>query len=167
MYDSKKWADSGEWAYEPFNVIKKNDERPTEQMPYSMKNARILIVDDDAGIRDMLLSAISFLDLEAVAARDGVEALNLLLKSRFELVVTDLQMPRMDGWRLASCIKRVFPETPIIMMTAQARWDLTNDLKKDGFDSVLFKPFKLEQLQQAIWGILDIIPRETLTKKKK
>jgi two-component system capsular synthesis sensor histidine kinase RcsC len=118
------------------------------------ENIRILIVDDDAGTREMLLSALSHFGFEATAARNGSEALALFLTNHFELIITDLQMPGMDGWSLASNIKRILPGMPVMMMTAQAKGHVIKDLEKSCFDSALFKPFKLEQLQQEIQRLL-------------
>jgi two-component system capsular synthesis sensor histidine kinase RcsC len=144
------------WGREPSNI----DPNALHRLKYSghatesIEGKRILIVDDDAGMRDMLLSALSLLGMKAVAAHNGPEALDIFLKNRFELVITDLQMPGMDGWSLASHIKRVLPQMPVMMMTAQAKGHVIKDLEKSCFDSALFKPFKLEQLQQEIQKLI-------------
>lgn len=80
-------------------------------------NTRILVVDDDEGMRDILSTTLSGMGYGVLTASRGTEALNLLLKSSFALVLTDLQMPGMDGWSLASRIKDRFPGTPVILMT--------------------------------------------------
>ncbi|MBN1849614.1 MAG: response regulator [Deltaproteobacteria bacterium] len=145
---------------EPKNIKIKDihDGRPSDITHRSMKAKKILIVDDDAGMRDMLLSALSYLGIDAVAAHSGPEALEMFSKNHFTLVITDLQMPGMDGWALASRIKKALPEMPVIMMTAQAKSHVIKDLEESCFDSALFKPFKLEQLQQEIKRLLGNTP---------
>lgn len=141
----------------------KNNIKMTKDFPLvTTENTRILIVDDDQGMRDMLLSVLPIFGFEAIAARNGSEAIALFLTNPFDLVITDLQMPGMDGRSLAFNIKRIFPEIPIIMMTAQAKAYVAKDLKNSCFESALFKPFKLEQLQQEIQRVLGGLPRDKI-----
>jgi two-component system response regulator FlrC len=155
MHPIQKQQESGKWGKTSMYSSHENIKIPTDHIQaHSTQSSQILIVDDDAGMREMLLSTLSFLGLKAIAASNGPEALRLCLKNHFDLVITDLQMPGMDGWSLVSHIKKIFPETPVMMMTAQAKVHVAKDLKKSCFDSVLFKPFKMEQLQHEIQRLL-------------
>ncbi len=115
---------------------------------------RVLVVDDDDGIREMLLKVFYIMGYEAVPAHSGSEALNIFLKGPFALVMTDLQMPGMDGWSLASHIKERSPEIPVLLMTAQARERVMEELKGSSIDSALFKPFSLEELRKEVQRVL-------------
>ena len=114
------------------------------------RNIRVLVVDDDDGLREMLSKVLCFMGYEAVQAHSGSEALNIFLEGPFSLVMTDLQMPGMDGWSLASRIKERSPEIPILLMTAHARHHIMKELKGSSIDSALFKPFSLEELRREV-----------------
>jgi CheY-like chemotaxis protein len=117
-------------------------------------NRRIMVVDDDEGIRHILSIALSRMGYEVLAASSGTEALNLLLKTSFALVLTDLEMPGMDGWNLASRIKNRFPSTPVILMTGYAKKDVMEKLKGSSVDYVIFKPFRLEDILKTAQKML-------------
>ena len=122
--------------------------------PSGESNKRVLVVDDDDGIREMLSKVFYIMGYEAVPAHSGSEALNMFLKGPFALVMTDLQMPGMDGWSLASHIKERSPEMPVLLMTAQARERVMKELEGSSIDSALFKPFSLEELRNEVQRVL-------------
>jgi len=109
-------------------------------------NRRIMVVDDDEGMRHILSTALSGIGHEVLAASSGTEALNLSLTSSFALVLTDLEMPGMDGWNLASRIKNRSPSIPVILMTGCAKKDVMERMKGSSVDYVIFKPFRLEDI---------------------
>ena len=116
---------------------------------------RILIVDDAKTIRNILSKMLSFMGFEVAVASSGNEGLNLFLKNSFDLVLTDLQMPGIDGWTLALHIKDESPDTPIVLVTGSERKAVMEKLKGSCVDSVVFKPFTLEDIQQAVQEMLD------------
>lgn len=120
----------------------------------SNSKRRIMVVDDDEGIRHVLSMALSGMGFEVVAASRGSEALNLFLKSSFALVLTDLEMPGMDGWDLASRIKDRFPNIPVVLMTGRAKEDVIEGMKGNYVDSVIFKPFRLENILKTVQKML-------------
>ena len=115
---------------------------------------KILVVDDEKNIRDCLSMVLSFMGFEVAAASSGNEGLNLFLKSSFDLVLTDLQMPDMDGWALAFNIKEESPNTPVVLMTGEERVDVLERLKGSCVDSVVFKPLLLEDIQKTVQNAL-------------
>jgi CheY-like chemotaxis protein len=117
--------------------------------------AAILVVDDEQAIRAALADTLAFLGHEVATASNGTEGLRLFLKDSFELVVTDVQMPGMDGWTLAQRIKDASPITPVVLITGSGKEMILRKLKGNSIDSVLFKPFTLEDLQQTLQGMLD------------
>jgi CheY-like chemotaxis protein len=80
--------------------------------------AKILVVEDEPTNLRMLTDILNDEGYEIVGARDGLEALELLAQSRFDLVLSDVNMPRMDGVALARHIVSSDPLTPIFLMTA-------------------------------------------------
>ena len=81
---------------------------------------KILVVDDDAMIRNLLHDALSVLDYELATASGGAEGFKQFSQNSFDLIITDCKMPGMDGWQLAGLIKQVSAHTPIIMVTGQS-----------------------------------------------
>ena len=116
---------------------------------------RILIVDDAKAIRDALSNIFSVMGFKVDVASNGNEGLNLFSKNSFDLVITDLQMPGMDGWNVAFRIKDKSPNTPVVLITGSEKEAVMEKLKGSCVDSVLFKPFRLEDIQEIIQKMLD------------
>jgi len=108
-----------------------------------MTKRRILLADDEDSVRQvygMLLSD----DFEVVEAKNGKEALELYAKGKFDLVITDYQMPLLKGNALAKRIREICPTQPIIMITA------FEPRANDAVDQVVHKPFSITQLRESI-----------------
>ena len=116
---------------------------------------KILIVDDSKDIRDILSKVISLMGFEAAVASNGHEALNLFLTNSFDLVLTDLEMPDLDGWTLALHIKDKSPNTPVVLITGSEKKAVMERLEGSSIDSILFKPFMLEDIQKTVQIMLD------------
>ena len=124
--------------------------------------SRILIVDDSKDIRSNLLEIFSFMGFEVVVAGSGNEALDQFFSDTFDLVVTDLEMPDMDGWTLASHIKELSPDTPIVLITGSEKSAVMEGLKTENVDFVLFKPFSLEEVKKTVHTALALKTIENL-----
>jgi two-component system cell cycle response regulator CpdR len=114
--------------------------------------ARILIAEDEAALRDQIARALAADGHEAVATADGGEALDKLLHEhgRFDLLLTDIKMPVMDGIALALATARDFPQLAILLMTGFAEQHERADALKPLIKDVLGKPFSLAELQNAV-----------------
>jgi CheY-like chemotaxis protein len=86
-------------------------------MPSVGRGTRILLVDDNAVVRDMLVDLVSSLGYSAEAASGGVEALALFDRGRYDIVLTDLLMPGMSGWEVLAAVRQRDPQMPIIIIT--------------------------------------------------
>lgn len=117
-------------------------------------NTRIMVVDDDEGIRNILSTGLSGMGYDVLVASNGIEAFNLFLKSSFGLVLTDLEMPGMDGLNLASRIKDKFFDIPVVLMTGQAKEVVMKKIKGSSVDYVIFKPFRLEDILKTTKKLL-------------
>ncbi len=115
---------------------------------------KILIVDDEKAIRDVLSDTLSFLGYEVAVASSGHEALSLFLNNSFELVFTDMHMPGMDGWSLAHHIKDKSPDTPVVLITGSEKETVMKRFKGSFVDTVIFKPLSLEDIQKTVQGFL-------------
>ncbi len=115
---------------------------------------RILVVEDNRSIQDLVSRFLMYIGFEVALADNGAEALAVFQKSCFDLVLTDFQMPVMDGFSLAGQIKGKSPGTPVIIMTGSNRESVRQKMNKGAVESVIFKPFKLEDLQRTVQGMV-------------
>jgi DNA-binding NtrC family response regulator len=115
---------------------------------------RILVVDDDPMIRDMLCRLLNALGFVVKSFDNAFDALNSFINEVFELVLTDIQIPGMNGWELAFNIKKVSPDTPVILITGMTKDDVEEEMKNSRADSILFKPFNVKQIKMAIYRFL-------------
>ena len=114
---------------------------------------RILIADDDGGICHTLQEILESCDCTVETAHDGAEALIRIQQGHFDLVLSDVVMPNMDGYELYQAIKRDHPELPILMMTS-FHYDKDHIIKRSrlqGLEGVIFKkPVDPGRLRDAI-----------------
>jgi two-component system OmpR family response regulator len=116
--------------------------------------AKILVVDDEVGIREMLSDALGLAGFECEVAIDGFDALKMLRSDPVDLIICDINMPRMNGYELLERIREQGNDTPALMLTArQDRNDVTHGLKL-GADDYVTKPFGLEELILRVNAIL-------------
>ncbi|MFQ5498738.1 MAG: response regulator [Candidatus Zixiibacteriota bacterium] len=111
---------------------------------------RILAVDDQEIILDLVEAMCQSQGYRVKTAASAEEGIRLLADSHFDLVLTDLAMPGMDGLELSRRIKAQSPAMPIILVTG---WEATiepRQLEDAGISQVLYKPFRIEQLSEAI-----------------
>jgi CheY-like chemotaxis protein len=86
-------------------------------MSYLSQDARILLVDDNQVVRDMLVDLVGSLGYRADAAGGGAEALSLFDRGQYDVVLTDLVMPGMSGWEVLAAVRQRDPRMPIIILT--------------------------------------------------
>lgn len=118
-------------------------------------NTRALVVDDDAVSREIVLRALSQEGLECDAAADGREARALIATRRYDVVVTDLQMPNGNGHAL--CVDLLFrPNRPVIVVVTGITVPLlARDLLARGVDDVMYKPVDIRLLSTKVKALLD------------
>src|SRR3954451_6664973 len=102
--------------------------------------ARILVADDEPGLREFLVDSLELDDHTVVPAKDGREAAKLLDERGFDLVLTDLKMPGLDGMALLRKVRAEQPEVEVIMMTAHGTVDNAVEAMKLGAFEYLQKP---------------------------
>jgi CheY-like chemotaxis protein len=111
---------------------------------------RILVVDDEPFVCDAVRMMLNFDGHHVETASNGKEALELFQKGKFDLVITDYEMPSMKGDELAAEIKKILPKQPVVMVTAYAEMLQTSQGRMTGVDLIIGKPFLLDSLRQAI-----------------
>lgn len=115
-----------------------------------LKRGWILVVEAEERIRYLLLAILSKWGYKVTVAGSGEEGLELFHKEVYNLVLSDLTMFFMDGWALARCIKAISPNTPVCLMTGWGKKEITAKMEGSAVDHVLFKPFKLHELEETV-----------------
>jgi putative nucleotidyltransferase with HDIG domain len=111
---------------------------------------QILVVDDDPAIREVLAESLEECGYRCTTAGDGTEALGVFRAGAFHLLVSDIDMPRMDGVRLLREIKSISPETEVIMLTGMVDLSTAIQSMRMGASDYLTKPFNLEQVRITV-----------------
>jgi len=117
-----------------------------------MKKRTILFVDDDKGCLELVRSLVEKAGVTAHYATSGAEAVGFLKKGFFTAMVTDLNMPGMDGYELAMIAKELCPEIDIVMVTGDISPDVMSLAEKAGVSSVIAKPVLAEQILELARG---------------
>lgn len=112
--------------------------------------AKILIVDDEAGAREVIRESVRVLGHEAEEATDGVEALERFRDRHYDIVITDLSMPRMDGIELTRQLHLMDPQVPVLMVAGRSSLDLEAMAWSRGVADYLSKPFRLSSLETTL-----------------
>jgi len=108
---------------------------------------RILVVEDDPSARESIKLLLTIDRHVVTEAKDGSEALELVKRQAFDLVMLDYAMPGMQGWEVALNIRRIAPGLPILMVTAYL--EKLSSIDKP-VNAVLGKPFAMDELRTAI-----------------
>ncbi len=111
---------------------------------------QILIVDDNPHMTSLLADTLEFFNYKAVPAKDGEEALHKLGEDSFDMVITDLRMPKMGGMDLLRTIKDKFPDLPVVVITGFDTDSSKNDALSSRADDFLSKPFKVDEIQKLL-----------------
>lgn len=116
----------------------------------SPEPARILIVDDERFIRDILGDFLTLEGYEVRSAADGEEAVALLSRSHFDLILSDLKMPRMGGLALLRQTAQLQPDALTVIMTGFGTVETAIDAMKQGAYDYILKPFKVEEIMHVV-----------------
>lgn len=115
---------------------------------------RVLVVDDDQDIRRLLAKVIETLKIHVSLADNGEEALRMFREGAFDLVITDIQMPKMDGYCLMREIKAMSRNTPVVLITGQVADSVQANAAAAAAETVLYKPFRLEAIIRVVEQIV-------------
>jgi len=117
--------------------------------------ARILVVDDEKGMREFLSIMLKKEGHDPVVAENGQKALKLLKDDIFDLVITDVRMPKAGGVDVLKAAKESSPETVVIMITAYATAETAVEAMKEGAYDYIMKPFKVDEIKLIIRNALE------------
>jgi two-component system response regulator FlrC len=115
-----------------------------------MNTASVMVVEDDNELREALNETLTLAGYDVAVASDGQEALQQLDNRQFDLIVSDIQMPRMDGQSLLKKVKGQHPDLPVMLMTAYGSIQQAVDAMRDGAVDYMVKPFEAEVLVNMV-----------------
>src|SRR5262245_64815605 len=118
--------------------------------------ANILIVDDDTGIRTHLAAGVRELGHEVEVTADAIEALAVMDRGAFDVVLSDIRMAGMDGLALLRELRRRHPEAGVVLMTAYATIPDAVEAIRSGAYDYLVKPFSVEQVALVLGRLLEV-----------
>ena len=120
-----------------------------------MSKIRILIVDDDTSLLHMLEDGIEMFcaECQVTSATDGLTALAQVQRQPFDLVLTDYNLPGMDGLELAQTVRQALPQARVVLMTAYGDGAaFQHGIRAMGLEDYLPKPFSLKQVREIVEG---------------
>ncbi len=110
---------------------------------------KLMIVDDNEGVRHLVSRWLERAGFSVSQAKDGAEALDLIKKDPPDIILADIRMPKINGLELARMVKRDFPDTKVVLMTAYSSPQTIAQAKREGVDDYLEKPFTQDQVEKT------------------
>ncbi|MBN2429640.1 MAG: sigma-54-dependent Fis family transcriptional regulator [Deltaproteobacteria bacterium] len=132
------------------------------------KKYSILVVDDEESMREFLAIMLHREGYKVTAAEDGAQALVCLNNNSYDLIISDIQMPRLDGFKLLKHVQEHCPETVMIMITAFSTTEEAVEAMKNGAYDYIIKPFKNEEIRLVVKNALErkVLRQENTELKK-
>ncbi|MEY2826822.1 MAG: hypothetical protein RLZZ122_1186 [Actinomycetota bacterium] len=121
---------------------------------YEGMNALVLVVEDEPGVRELVSEALSVAGHQALVARDGLEAINLLQSQKPDLIISDVNMPKLDGFAMVEKLRDRGIGTPVIFLTARNEKPDVGKGFRIGADDYVAKPFGIEELVLRVNAVL-------------
>ncbi len=118
--------------------------------------AKILVVDDDRRVRTFCREVLELQHYYVEEAENGAKALEILKNTSFNLILSDIMMPDVDGLDLASKVRDDYPDTFVILITGHASIDIAKDAIQRGAFDFVTKPFKMVELNQTVERALEV-----------
>lgn len=116
----------------------------------SVQKGRILIVDDEQGIRELLISEFKRLGYEVFHAVNGEDAISKIQVEKVDIIITDMKMPKVDGLDLLKFAKENSPETEVILITGYATVENALEAMRSGAYDFIQKPFNIDELSALV-----------------
>jgi CheY-like chemotaxis protein len=115
-------------------------------------SGKVLVVDDNNDLRIVVSKMLSRLGYEVSSADSGENGLSIFLKNKFDIVLSDYEMPGIDGVAFACSVKKSSPCTPVVIMTGAGK-ETVFSRKSTAVDEVISKPFTLAQIDETIQNL--------------
>jgi len=130
---------------------------------------KILIIDDEKSIRNTLKEILSYEGYEVSEAADGMEGIKLAEKDKFDIILSDIKMPKMDGIEVLEKLQELTPETPVVMISGHGNIETAVEAIRKGAFDYISKPLDLNRMLVTIRNAMDrsTLVKETKTLKRK
>lgn len=115
---------------------------------------RVLVVDDEEVLRQMVGRVLKYMGMECDSATDGFLALEKMKGLPFDIVIADIRMPNMDGIELLKIVRKEYPDTDVIIMTAHSAKYSYVDVVESGAVDFINKPFSVEELKAKVGRVM-------------
>ncbi len=129
--------------------------------PRAGRSARILVVEDEPSVREVLVDVLAGQGHEVVACEDGTAALAHVHGPPFDLALVDLSMPGISGWEVAKGLRATQPKVPIALVTGWGDQIDFSEARMRGIDYLMAKPFNVDDITRLVAGILAHEPTES------
>ncbi len=116
------------------------------------KNVNILVVDDNEGIRETLSDLLGIKGHRVIVANNGLEAISKVRETNFDIILMDFLMPELDGIKACGEIRKISPDTIVVLMTAYPDDIQVEEVVQEGIAKVVAKPFYLEEIDELLKG---------------
>jgi CheY-like chemotaxis protein len=110
----------------------------------------ILVIDDDDRVRAVLKDILVYGGHQVIEAPDGILGMKYLEEGEFDMVLTDLGMPAMNGWEVAKWVKQKTPQIPVGLITGWGTHLDQEKIKESGVDLIIGKPFQMVEILEAV-----------------
>lgn len=140
----------------PFVHAEEEAEAGAEVTKEELISARILVIDDEDSVRDILSRMLTAKGHQVVAVSNGQEGIDQFKSERFDLVFTDLGMPKVSGWEVGKAVKKINPTVPVAMITGWGMELNREKMTENGIDLIISKPFNLDQVMELVSGAIEL-----------
>ena len=134
----------------PISELPLAEEEEVKTVSRKKRKASILVIEDEEEVRSILSDILINDGHKVEVAFNGSQGVKKFKKDQFDLVFTDLGMPKMSGWQVAEKIKSINSKVPVALITG---WDVkikSSEMKKSGIDLIIQKPFKVDQVLRLV-----------------
>jgi two-component system chemotaxis response regulator CheY len=133
-------------------MLNQADQTELHQTSESVMSKRILTIDDSKTMRDMLMLTLAEAGFDVIQAVDGQDGLDVLAKEQVDVIITDINMPRMDGYEVIRNLRRnpEYKTTPILVLTTESEAEKKNLAREAGATGWMVKPFDPDRLVATV-----------------
>jgi len=140
----------------PIGYEEEKKDKELKPITREAPSARILVIDDEDSVREILTKMLRAKGHQVVVASNGEEGIERFKNGKFDLVFTDLGMPKISGWEVGKTLKGMDPKVPVAMITGWGMEVNREKMKENGIDLVVCKPFEFDQVIQLVSEALQL-----------
>ncbi|MFO1092758.1 MAG: PAS domain S-box protein [Planctomycetaceae bacterium] len=146
----------------PTEVMQPSTHNTGSRMKRVLDGIRVLVVDDGESNRELVSLVLQNVGAAVAFARNGQEGIERCIHREFDVILMDLQMPVMDGWKAMRKLRAAGIRTPIVALSAHAMRGVKEDCLREGFDGYLTKPINIDELRSCVRSFGSNRPRKPI-----